>query len=162
MVLRYIFLVLLTPKKAKICLRLYLANPTVVDQKLANEPSTPRLAGPFTVVPFHPFRVSLLGLVAKNTIGEFNFIHHLSFPCGYSVNDGIATENTSMHYATVAGAICLIKLAGPGCFLAKTDVKNAFCIIPIQPSDPIGYEMARSVLFQSLLAYGCCEFLQNR
>jgi hypothetical protein len=40
-----------------------------------------------------------------------------------------------VHYATVADAICLIKLAGPGCFLAKTDVKNAFRIIPIRPCD---------------------------
>jgi hypothetical protein len=62
-------------------------------------------------------------------------IHHLSFPRGSSVNDAIATENTSVHYATVADAIRLIKLAGPGCFLAKTDVKNAFRIIPIRPSD---------------------------
>ena len=112
-----------------------LANPTVVDQKLAKELSALRLAGPFTAAPFHPFRVSPLGLVPKKTIGEFRLIHHLSFPRGSSVNDGIATENTSVHYATVADAIRLIKLAGPGCFLAKTDVKNAFRIIPIRPSD---------------------------
>ena len=112
-----------------------LANPTVVDKKLAKELSALRLAGPFTAAPFRPFRVSPLGLVPKKTIGEFRLIHHLSFPRGSSVNDGIATENTSVHYATVADAIRLIKLAGPGCFLAKTDVKNAFRIIPIRPSD---------------------------
>ena len=28
-----------------------------------------------------------------------------------------------------------IKLAGPGFFLAKTDIKNAFRIIPIHPRD---------------------------
>ena len=112
-----------------------LANPTVVDQKLAKELSALRLAGPFTAAPFHPFRVSLLGLVPKKTIGEFRLIYHLSFLCGSSVNDGIATENTSVHYATVADAICLIKLTGPGCFLAKSDVKNTFRIIAIRPSD---------------------------
>ena len=111
-----------------------LANPTVVDQKRAKELSALRLAGPFTAtpfychaillpchftaMPFHSFRVSLLGLVSKKTIGEFRLIHHLSFPHGSSVNDGIATENTNVHYATVADAIRLIKLAGPGCFLA--------------------------------------------
>jgi hypothetical protein len=95
-----------------------LANPTVVDQKRAKELSALRLAGPFTATPFHSFRVSLLGLVSKKTIGEFRLIHHLSFPHGSSVNDGIATENTNVHYATVADAIRLIKLVGPGCFLA--------------------------------------------
>jgi hypothetical protein len=53
-----------------------LANPTMVDQKLAKELSAPRLAGPFTATPFHPFRVSLLGLVPKETIEEFRLIHH--------------------------------------------------------------------------------------
>ena len=38
-------------------------------------------------------------------------------------------------YATISDAICHIKAAGRGCFLAKTDVKNAFRIIPIRPMD---------------------------
>ena len=84
-----------------------LANPTVVDQKLAKELAALRLAGPFTTPPFHPFRVSPLGLVPKKIFGEFRLIHHLSFPRGSSVNNGIATENTSVHYATVADAIRL-------------------------------------------------------
>jgi hypothetical protein len=64
-------------------------------------------------------------------------IHHLSFPCGSSVNNGIAVNTAYLKTVacTVADAICLIKLAGPGCFLAETDVKNAFRIIPIRPSD---------------------------
>ena len=52
-----------------------------------------------------------------------------------SINDCIASENTHVQYATVADAIRLIKRAGPGCFLAKTDIKSAFRIIPIHPSD---------------------------
>jgi hypothetical protein len=44
-------------------------------------------------------------------------------------------DNTSVHYATVADAIRLIKAAGKGCFLVKTDIKNAFRIIPIRPED---------------------------
>ena len=108
-----------------------LANPTVVDKKLTKELSALRLAGPFTATPFHPFRVSLLGLDNWRISFDSPFV----LPRGSSVNDGIATENTSVHYATVADVIRLIKLAGPGCFLAKTDVKNAFRIIPIRPSD---------------------------
>ena len=86
-------------------------------------------------MPFHPFRVSPLGLVPKKSPGEFRLIHHLSFPRGYSVNDGIGPEDTSVHYATVAEAIRLIKSNGKGCFLAKTDIKNAFRIIPIRPEE---------------------------
>ena len=58
--------------------------------------------------------------------GEFRLIHHLSFPKGSSVNDGIPPEHTSVHYATIDEAIKLIRSAGPGCFLAKTDIKKCF------------------------------------
>jgi len=76
-----------------------------------------------------------LGVVPKKTLGEFRLIHHLSNPKGYSVNDGIDSEHTRVCYATVDDAIRFIKVAGPGCFLAKTDIKNAFRIITICPGD---------------------------
>ena len=77
-------------------------------------------------------------------------IHHLSFPRGSSVNDGIAPENTSVHYATVADAIRLIKFAG--CFLAKTDVKNAFRIIPIRPSN----HYLLGMRWRGIYYFDCC------
>jgi hypothetical protein len=36
-----------------------------------------------------------------------------------------------VNYARVGDAIALIQHLGPGCFLAKTDIKSAFRIIPI-------------------------------
>ena len=57
------------------------------------------------------------------------------FPKGASVNDGISHENSTVCYATIGDAIRCMKLAGRGCFLAKTDIKNAFRIIPIQSDD---------------------------
>ena len=71
----------------------------------------------------------------KKVPGEFRMIHHLSVPSGSSVNDGILSANTSVQYATIADAISLIKQCGKGGFLANTDIKDAFRIIPIQPSD---------------------------
>jgi hypothetical protein len=94
-----------------------------------------RLAGPFSAPPFSNFRISLLGVVPKKTPGEFRLIHHVSFPKGTSVNNGISSEHTTVRYATIAQAIHLIKKAGPGCFLAKTDICNAFRLIPICPED---------------------------
>ena len=110
-------------------------NPEVVDAKIHKELEAGRLAGPFMTRPLYPFRISPLGVVPKRTPGEFRLIHHLSYPRGSSVNDGIAPEHTSVSYATIADAICNIKAAGRGCFLAKTDVKNAFRIIPIRLHD---------------------------
>ena len=106
-------------------------NPEAVDAKIDKELAAHRLAGPFSSPPFPHFRISPLGLVPKKTEGEFRLIHHLSFPLGASLNDGISSEFTSVSYATVEDAIRTIKNVGHGCFMAKTDIKNAFRIIPI-------------------------------
>ena len=108
-------------------------NPDVVDGKISKELKAGRLAGPFRTRPFYPFRISPLGVVPKKIPGEFGLIHHLSYPRGSSVNDGISRDHTSVTYATISDAICHIKAAVRGCFLAKTDVTNAFRIIPIRP-----------------------------
>ncbi len=94
-----------------------------------------RIAGPFQAPPFSTFRVSPLGVVPKKTPGEFRLIHHLSFPRGTSINDAILPEHSTVAYSQVDDAISLIKRLGPGCYLAKTDIKSAFCIIPISPQD---------------------------
>ena len=79
--------------------------------------------------------LSPLGLQPKKVPGQFRVIHHLSYPHGHSVNDGISRESSSVHYATVGQAIQHILTSGQGCYLAKTDIKSAFRIIPVAPAD---------------------------
>ncbi|XP_068748893.1 uncharacterized protein [Montipora capricornis] len=110
-------------------------NPEAVDITLDKELSAHRLAGPFPDPPFEPFHISPLGVVPKRTPGEYRLIHHLSFPKGTSVNSGISCEDSSVQYATIQDAIRFVKSVGKNCFLAKTDIKNAFRIIPIHPDD---------------------------
>ena len=59
----------------------------------------------------------------------------MSFPEGSSVNDGISRELSPVHYATIDDAIKKISSLSAGCFLAKTDIKSAFRIIPLHPRD---------------------------
>lgn len=107
-----------------------------MDVKLEKELRAGRLAGPFKSPPFSPFIISpALGVVPKKTPGDFRLIQHLSFRAGSSINDGIPENFSSVSYATISDAICQIKLAGRGSFLSKTDIKNAFRIIPISPRD---------------------------
>jgi len=128
-----------------------LQNPAAVDAKLCKELESHRLAGP-SPPPFSVFRVSPLGLVPKKTEGEFRLIHHLSFPKGASLNDGILPEHTCVSYATVEDAIRFTKTVGSGCFLAKTDINNAFRIIPIHPDD---YNLL-GMCGQGLYYFDCC------
>jgi len=107
----------------------------MVDAKIKKELEAGRLAGPFQSPPLSPFIVSPLGLIPKKSPGDFRLIHNLSFPKGASANDGISPENTSVHCATIQDAIRCVNQVGQGCFLAKTDIKKAFRILPIQPDD---------------------------
>ena len=66
--------------------------------------------------------------------GEFRLIHHLSFPEGRSINSHILQIASSVHYTNIDDAIRLIRRTGRGCTLAKTDIKNAFRLIPVSPS----------------------------
>lgn len=134
-----------------------LENPEVVDAKLGKELAAHRLAGPFLSPPLSPFRISPLGIVPKKVPGEFRLIHHLSFPKGSSVNDGISPEHTSVRYATIGEAIKPIMNAGQGCFLAKTDIKNAFRIIPIHPIDYglLGMQWRGLYYYDRCMPMGC-------
>ena len=129
-------------------MRSALDNPDAVDSKLDKELEAGRLAGPFSRPPLENFCVSPLGLVPKKQPGEFRIIHHLSFPKGTSINDGIPDIETSVRYANVDDAIRLIKRAGPGCFLAKTDNQKCFSNNTHQPNrlPSFGHKMAQPLL----------------
>ena len=77
-------------------------------------------------------------MVPKKTPGEYRLIHHLSFPKRSSINDGISDKFSSVQYASIRDAIEKIKMASKQCYLAKADVKSAFCIIPVSPA---GYHL---------------------
>ena len=134
-------------------------HPDIVDSKIQKELDADRLAGPFDSPPFLNFRVSPLGVVPKKIHGEFRLIHHLSYPHGLSVNSGIPSEHSTVSYSTIGHAIKLIKRAGNGCFLAKTDIKNAFRIIPINPKDHhlLGMKWRGKYYYDRCMPMGCAS-----
>ena len=76
---------------------------------------------------------------------------------GSSVNDFIPEECSSVHYASIIDAISVIKRKGAGCFMAKTDVKSGFRIIPIHPNDYplLGMKWENLYYFDRCLPMGC-------
>ena len=134
-------------------------NPEIVSAKISKELAAGRLAGPFDTPPFPNFRVSPLGVVPKKAPGEYRLIHHLSFPRGASVNDGISTEDASVQYARVDDTVAMIKHLGQGCFLAKTDIKSAFRIIPILPTDYdlLGIFWQGKYYYDRVMPMGCAS-----
>ena len=131
--------------------------PHIVDQKLNKESSQGRIAGPFSEPPFHNMVFSPLGLQPKKAPGQYRVIHHLSFPKGCSVNDGISHQDSTVQYATVGQAIHNIVQSGNSSFLAKTDIQSAFRIIPVSPSDYslLGFQWNGNYYHDKCLPMGC-------
>ncbi|XP_066463235.1 uncharacterized protein [Eleutherodactylus coqui] len=108
-------------------------NKELVMEKLLKEVELGRMAGPFQEPPFGNLRVSPLGLVPKKETGKFRLIHHLSYPSGESVNDGISKEQAAVSYASFDCAVELVRQAGRGAWLAKADIESAFRLLPVHP-----------------------------
>lgn len=133
-----------------------LTQPNITMTKLSKECDAGRIVGPFTTPPFRNFRTSPLGLVPKKDPNEFRLIHHLSHPDGSSVNDFIPDSCSTVKYASVGDASKTIKYIGHGCFMAKTDIKSTFRIIPIHPADYslLGIKWDDMYYFDRCLAMG--------
>ena len=59
----------------------------------------------------------------------------LSSPRGSSINDFIDKEDFSLHYATFDQALALVSSFGTGALMAKLDLKHAFRLCPVSPTD---------------------------
>lgn len=136
-------------------------NPENVREKLSTELAMGRIAGPFDSAPFHDFKCSPLGLVPKCQEGQFHLIHHFSYPrkTGTSVNAGIDKGYTSVSYAGIEDAVAIIKGIGKRCFMAKTDLKSAFRILPVSPEDYplLGFSWDGKIYYDRSLAMGCAS-----
>ena len=128
----------------------------VLMNKIGKELDAGRVGGPFHVSPFTNLQISPLGIVPKKTAGDFRVIHHLSYPEGTSINDGIPQNLCSVNYQTIDDAIKLIQYYGPSALLAKSDIEHSFKLIPIHPSDfeLLGFAIDGKFYFDKTLPMG--------
>ncbi|OCT76152.1 hypothetical protein XELAEV_18031341mg [Xenopus laevis] len=132
-------------------------NEHTVWEKLSKELQMGRMAGPFPEPPFHNLRVSPLGLVPKKEPGKFRLIHHLSFPKGSSVNDGIDSDESRVQYTSFDGALELVRGAGKGALMAKSDIESAFRLLPVHPEcfHLLGCALGGAYFVDMCLPMGC-------
>ena len=125
------------PRKPRISRNLISASqhPEVVSSNLAKEIKLGRVAGPFRSSPLNDLQCHPVGVVPKKHSSEWRTIYHLSYPEGDSINDHIPKALYSLQYVRVDDAIRLLQTLGQGSFMAKTDLKSAFRLIPIHPDD---------------------------
>ena len=132
--------------------------PQVVDNKIRKELQLGRFSGPYHVSPYQHFIISPLGVREKKTPGEYRIIHNLSFPYDEtSVNAAVPRQCASVTYASITDAAKHVVDMGRHCFLAKTDIKSAFRIIPVHPRDRhlLGFKWQGLLYFDNCLPMGC-------
>ena len=111
-----------------------LAHPNELSAALDLEVARGHTAGPFPAPPTAPFRCNPLGARVKPD-GSVRIILDLSQPDGGSVNAFIDPDRFSLQYTTMDQAIAALFAAGPhGALMAKADLKHAFRLIPVRPS----------------------------
>ena len=125
------------PRSSRVSLNLISAtqHPDVVTLNLQKEVTLGRVAGPYPSPPLPNFQCHPVGVVPKKHSTDWRTIYHLSYPPGDSINDHIPKDPFSLSYVRVDDAIHILQSLGKGAFMAKTDLKSAFRLIPIHPND---------------------------
>ena len=133
-------------------------NEDVVAVKLEKEILSGRIMGPFDTPPFAPFTVSPLNIRPKKNPNKYRLLHNLSHPYdGSSVNANIPSISKTVHYATVGDAIMKLLSLPSTSYTAKTDIADAFRIIPVHPDDypKLGMFFRNQYYYDRALPQGC-------
>ena len=115
------------------------------------------MIGPLARELWEGCQISRIGVIPKGHIpGRWRLITELSSPENASVNDGIPSELCSLHYTLVERVATAAMRLGCGALLAKLDVKSAYRLIPVHPSDRplLGIEWAGTWFVDTTLPFG--------
>ena len=109
----------------------------VIEENIRGEIEEQRLFGPFKAEDLSPpVHISRFGVIEKkHQPGKFRLIVDLSFPPDKSINDGISPNLCSLSYTKIDDVVREILALGPGTTLAKIDIKSAYRIVPVHPTD---------------------------
>lgn len=137
-------------------------HPEVIEDYIHTGLSKQRIAGPFTRPPLPLFKTSPLGVVPKSEKNKFRIIHDLSFPAQDSVNSNIPREYSQVHYDSIDTVLSLVHQYGMGSLMAKTDIKDAFRIIPVNPKDYhfLGFTWKGQFYYERCLPMGASSSCQ--
>ena len=132
-------------------------NSSVISDYLQREVSLNRMwKYPHLVSP-PGIHISPIGVIPKkNKPGKWRLIVDLSSPRGFSVNDGISPDLSTLSYTSVDHLASLVLSNGRGAFLVKADIKEAYRMIPIHPDDQhlLGVHWNGCVYLDRMLPFG--------
>ena len=110
-------------------------NAQVIDEFIQAQTEKGYVVGPFESQQCTEVITNSMAAVLKKTPGKWCVAVDLSRPSGSSVNNHLRREVTHVAYFSVENAAHLMHFLGPGCLMAKLDIKEAYRIVPIHPDD---------------------------
>ena len=128
---------------------------TTIEEDIKKEMAADRIIGPFATAPFENYRSSpVLTVAKKGNPGKLRIVHHLSHPRGNSVNDHIIKWPCMLSRFT--NAVKMVCRLGKGCYMGKLDIKSAYRLIPIRPTDwsLLGFSWNNEYYFHTTLPFG--------
>ena len=135
-------------------------HPAVIQAYLNAEIAAGRVVGPMPL-PLPPStHISPFGVIPKkHQPNKWRLIVDLSSPLGRSINDGILSSLCSVRYAGIDEALSLLRMLGPGAWLAKLDIMHAYRIVPIHPDDRplLGMSWQNHTFIDTCLPFGLCS-----
>ena len=117
------------PKNLRSAQRFY----ALLKEAVVKEVQRGHTAGPFSSPPFPITHCSPIGAVEKSD-STCRLVVDLSQPTGHSINEFIPKEPFSVKYSKFDDAVRMVLEKGRGCYMSKLDIKHAFRIIPVHPS----------------------------
>ena len=111
-------------------------NPQVVKEYIQKEVESGNIIGPFPKTLAPAVHINHIGVIPKKyQPGRWRLITDLPFPEKSSINDAIDSQLCSLSYITVEQVATHAISMGRGSLLAKIDIKAAYRLVPVSPSD---------------------------
>ena len=134
-----------------------LQNTDVIEEYLLSEVAKGNIRGPFMSGSIQPLHINRFGVIPKrHQPGKWRLITDLSYPEGRSVNDAIDKSICSLSYISVRDVANTAVALGRGALIAKTDIKAAYRLVPVQPQDRIwlGMRWKDQIYIDCMLPFG--------
>ncbi|XP_061162686.1 uncharacterized protein LOC133171907 [Saccostrea echinata] len=136
-------------------------QPEIVDKLVKTEVEKGFVVGPLESLPFPKYRVSPIGVAIGKYSGKPRLIMDLSSPHDNehhaSVNSMIDKENCSLSYVKIDDAIRIIQTLGRGTTMCKTDISDAFKLVPVLPEQwhMFCFKWRSQYYYYTKLSFGC-------
>jgi hypothetical protein len=121
-----------------------------IEQEMKTEVELGRRVGPFDSPPFPNMVISPIGVITKSLSDKLRLIHHYSWPrngakANSAINANILEEDRRVTYGRFDDALTMLwqlkkkqrceGTCAVAVYLSKIDVKGAYRLLPVRPSD---------------------------